>query len=123
MLGSFYHIEDFRSVEGREVEAKLLIDATHPILKGHFPGQPVVPGVVMMQVIRELVERALNRRFMISEADQLKFLSVIDPTVNASVTASIELQSIGNDVKVSATLKGTDLVYFKMKSVFKAENE
>jgi 3-hydroxyacyl-[acyl-carrier-protein] dehydratase len=31
------------------------IDANHPSLPGHFPGQPVVPGVVILSMVLEEV--------------------------------------------------------------------
>ena len=37
-------------------EQPLRIDAAHPALPGHFPGQPLVPGVMML----EQVARALR---------------------------------------------------------------
>lgn len=30
-------------------EQELCIDAAHPALPGHFPGQPLVPGVVLLE--------------------------------------------------------------------------
>lgn len=38
------------------VEA-LCIEATHPSLPGHFPGQPVVPGVVLLDRVAARLQR------------------------------------------------------------------
>lgn len=35
----------------------LCIDDTHPSLPGHFPGQPVVPGVVLLDRVAARIER------------------------------------------------------------------
>lgn len=35
----------------------LCIDACHPSLPGHFPGQPVVPGVVLLDRVAALLQR------------------------------------------------------------------
>jgi 3-hydroxymyristoyl/3-hydroxydecanoyl-(acyl carrier protein) dehydratase len=32
-------------------EARLLVPADHPCLPGHFPGEPVVPGVVVLEAV------------------------------------------------------------------------
>lgn len=38
-------------------EAECTIDAAHPALPGHFPGNPVVPGVVILDaVLRALAQ-------------------------------------------------------------------
>lgn len=40
------------------LRAPLLVDADHPCLPGHFPGRPVVPGVVVLERVVELIEAA-----------------------------------------------------------------
>ena len=32
------------------------IPADHPALPGHFPGQPIVPGVVVLDRVVEVIE-------------------------------------------------------------------
>jgi 3-hydroxymyristoyl/3-hydroxydecanoyl-(acyl carrier protein) dehydratase len=41
-------------------EAALCVAADHPALPGHFPGHPVVPGVVLLELVIEAVESALS---------------------------------------------------------------
>ncbi len=41
----------------RIVRESLRIAAAHPSLPGHFPGNPVVPGVVLLDGIAGMIER------------------------------------------------------------------
>lgn len=54
-MSDFYSIIDSES-DGTTHTYHVLINAEHPIFAGHFPGQPVVPGVMTLKVVRELAE-------------------------------------------------------------------
>ena len=41
--------------------ATFTIDATHPSLAGHFPGAPIVPGVLLLDETMRAVERSQQR--------------------------------------------------------------
>lgn len=114
-LKSFYTVDEFDG-NAEALKARLTINAEHAILQGHFPGQPVVPGVVMMQIVRELVERALGKRMRIKEADQLKFLAVIDPTVNNVVEAMVSISEKDDATNITGALSGNSTTYFKIKA-------
>ena len=44
--------------EGIQLNETVCVDATHPCLPGHFPAQPVVPGVVLLDHVAARIERA-----------------------------------------------------------------
>ena len=44
----FYHLDELETA-AQEFSARISLNPEHIIFKGHFPGYPVVPGVVMMQ--------------------------------------------------------------------------
>jgi 3-hydroxyacyl-[acyl-carrier-protein] dehydratase len=119
LLNTFYKIERIEN-SNDTVKASLEINRDHEILKGHFPDQPVVPGVVMMQIIKELVEQHHHQSLMITEADQVKFLSIINPVENNKVDATISMIKNDAGVTINATLAAGTLIYFKLKAVLKA---
>ncbi len=56
----------------------LVIPADHPALPGHFPGQPIVPGVVVLDSLLALLEE--NRAgAMVNGIPVAKFLRVARP--------------------------------------------
>jgi 3-hydroxyacyl-[acyl-carrier-protein] dehydratase len=116
VLDSLFVIKAF-STEGTEIKASLELNELHSIFNGHFPGQPVVPGVCMMQVVKELTALHLKKKLFIVEADNMKFLSVLDPRTNKSVQASISVTEKDNAIVVNATLFADTVTFFKLKAV------
>ena len=39
-----------------DLRERVRIDAAHPSLPGHFPGQPIVPGVVLLDRVAAAIE-------------------------------------------------------------------
>ena len=54
---------------------KLTIPGDHPSLPGHFPGNPVVPGVVILNEIVRMVETQLFGKFVVG----FKFIKFVKP--------------------------------------------
>lgn len=57
--------------------AELAIPAAHPAYAGHFPGHPVLPGVVLLDYARRAIETACGRRC--TGIAQAKFTSPSGP--------------------------------------------
>ena len=77
-------IEDFYTIgsvisEGYSLNATLKLNENHVVYQGHFPNQPVVPGVIQLQIIKELLETNLNKSLQIVHIIQAKYLRPIIP--------------------------------------------
>ena len=52
----------------------LSVPAGHPVFRGHFPGNPIVPGVLLLELVVEAVSRGAPR-----EITHVKFHRAVLP--------------------------------------------
>lgn len=100
------------------IKANLSINPNSPILKGHFPGQPIIPGACMLQIVKEVLESALSLSLQLKKASQLKFIAMIDPVKTASVQLEISYKFVDDAVSITAKLSDGDRVCFKFQGTF-----
>ena len=118
LAGDFYTIVSTVN-EADKIQAILKINPEHAIFRGHFPGQPVVPGVCMMQIVKELLETATSRSLRLHTGLDLKFLSVIDPGKNNTIHTETDYNVLASgDINVTARLFYNETTFFKFKGVF-----
>ncbi len=98
---NFYTILEMTSGES-SLKASLQLRADHPLYQGHFPGQPIVPGVCMMQMVKELTGLATKKTLLLQKADNIKFLQQIDPRYTPVLQAELNFKTLDdNSIKVS----------------------
>lgn len=74
------------------IRAPLCIAPTHPSLPGHFPGQPVVPGVVILDAVHAAIEAEAGS-LPSMKLPQVKFVQPLLPGEAAEIV--IEAASPG----------------------------
>ncbi|HUJ88098.1 MAG TPA: hypothetical protein VLX30_14715 [Burkholderiales bacterium] len=62
-------------------ELETVIDPSHPALAGHFPGNPVVPAVVLLERVAAAIEDALGPQARLTGLPSAKFLAPLAPGV------------------------------------------
>ena len=118
----FYTITSI-NMEGNVIAATLVINAKHEIFDGHFPGQPVVPGVCMMQMVKEITGIALVKDLQLIKGNELKFLQIIDPRENKEINIRVQYNELQRDIiNVLASLFIENVQCFKFKGTFKSHN-
>lgn len=117
LQGNFFRINQQDKTEGT-VDTEISLNVNHPIYKGHFPDQPVVPGVCMMQIIAELTTTAIGKKVAIKKANQAKFLIPIIPQKNPILEVKIKY-TIGNEgiLNVTGSIHQKMLTFFKFKGI------
>jgi 3-hydroxyacyl-[acyl-carrier-protein] dehydratase len=79
--------------------ATVRIPADHPALPGHFPGRPIVPGVVLLQCVLDEAERWLGKKLSVGGLPQAKFSAPLLPEQDAE----LELRLTKNELRFSVT--------------------
>ncbi|MBC8034959.1 MAG: 3-hydroxyacyl-ACP dehydratase [Chitinophagaceae bacterium] len=118
LKGNFYTLTA-QETSGDTVQAVALLNASHSIFDGHFPGQPVVPGVCMLQIVKEMTIDFMGKDLVLRKADTLKFLAVIDPLQTTSVGIQLNFTDReDNTIRVAGFFSNGTTVYFKFKGTF-----
>lgn len=73
------------------------IEAGHPALPGHFPGRPIVPGVVLLDHAVLRIAAALGRPPHPARLASVKFLATVVPNEPVTVRYASVSQDLGHD--------------------------
>lgn len=84
---------------------RVRIAANHPALPGHFPRQPIVPGVVLLDRVLSEAERWLQRSLRAASLPNAKFTAPLLPEQDAQ----LQLKLSGNELQFSLTRDGAPL--------------
>lgn len=114
MSSDLYSILSF-SAGSRSVKARVRLHAGHPIFAGHFPGQPVLPGVCQLMIVKELAEKALGRKLFLRHAGQIKFLAMVDPVRVPEFDVEI---TFNEGSAAQALIREGETTFLKSKCVF-----
>lgn len=93
---SLYSIQKKQQQES-SVCYDLALHADHFIYQAHFPGEPITPGVCVIQMAKELLEDHLQRPLAVSMVKNVKFLAVISPIAHPLVRYTIDRIQEGPD--------------------------
>lgn len=89
---------------GGSFAAEISVPPTHPALAGHFPGNPVVPGVLLLGHVLEAAEAAAGREWLATGMPQVKFLAALLPGEAARITGTLAGASLEFTIARGATL-------------------
>jgi 3-hydroxyacyl-[acyl-carrier-protein] dehydratase len=120
LLQDFYSVDKIDTISESKYTASITLNKNHAIFKGHFPGNPVTPGVCMMQIIKELTENILKVSLTMVSTSNVKFMALINPEVNAELTLDLEIsENDAAEIKVKNTTSFDETVALKLSNTYK----
>ena len=116
--------DDFYTIKGTSQEGEATtfnvdISKDHSIFKGHFPGNPVTPGVAQMEMVKELVSEATSEQVQLVSMGNCKFLAILNPEENSNVDVVLNIsETEEHQLKVSAVIKNDEKAFLKMAAIY-----
>jgi 3-hydroxyacyl-[acyl-carrier-protein] dehydratase len=114
LLNDLYIIQSLTETQN-VIQATVQLREDHAIFKGHFPGQPVLPGVCMMEMITEIAGKYLQKEFRIYGGPMIKFLHMIDPRRNPLISVEIKHQTTYADTAVIGKIYFGSEIFMKFQ--------
>jgi 3-hydroxyacyl-[acyl-carrier-protein] dehydratase len=116
-------LNDLFLIEGVRADGffDLLVRGDHPIFNGHFPGQPVLPGACQVQLVHEMLTYVTGKEWRLRKADQIKFLTMIDPRQHNRLELSLSYkEEVAGELRVIASLSAGGKAVLKFNGIFQA---
>lgn len=117
LLCELYKIQEIETTEDT-IEVSIVLNPEHIVYSGHFPGHPVTPGVVQLQMVHELLERHFERKLVLVEMPVCKFLTILNPSVTPELEIQIEFEWVGDLLKVQARGQNDSALFFKFSACY-----
>jgi len=83
------------------------------IFKGHFPQQPILPGVIMIELTMRAAESAIGNKLRLVSAGNFKFLKMVDPNLIETAEMQLTVSVIERGWRVKAEIIFQGEIYFK----------
>lgn len=120
-------IKDYYTIEGREkAEGKaffhIRLNPDCPIYQGHFPGEPVSPGVCNIQLLKELAEEVAGCELMMNHLNLCRLTTLVTPLTHPTMVATLVLEESSDGYKLHATLGKGEEIYLEMKGEMKVKS-
>lgn len=108
---SLYFIDSVTEADGG-YDYAIHLDPGHFIYRAHFPGNPITPGVCILQMATELLSLAVDAPLEILSVKNVKFLQVLVPGVARDIVFRLRGITVA-DGEVKAQIQaaaGVDLI-------------
>lgn len=110
-LDNLYTVVSSNEESASRVCMQIRLNPESVIFKAHFPGEPIMPGACIVQMVLELFMIWTKRDVEIAKVNNLKFLSVISPdeVLDLDVVIEIKKEEEGQvSIKADITKDGSD---------------
>jgi 3-hydroxyacyl-[acyl-carrier-protein] dehydratase len=104
-------------IRDEQISAEFCFRGDLDLFVGHFPGNPILPGIIQIEMVKFSVEQALAHDYGIRSIKKIKFVSLIYPEV--SIHISIHLIPSDDGLAVNATLKTGNKIASKINMLLK----
>ena len=121
LIENYYKINDI--IAG--TEKTLFIISLKPdcnVYKGHFPGNPISPGVCNVQMIKECAELIVGKPLFMHNLQHCRLTTLITPLAYPQVEVTIFMEKKADVYQLKATIGKNEEIYLQLKAEFRTYN-
>ena len=106
-------------ITGNAVRVRLNPESA--VFQGHFPGNPITPGVCQVGIIGEVAAKICGGSLVLREVKILKYTDILRPTAEDVEVKFDKLEDVGEEVAAKGTVVSGNKVFTKFSLIFDKE--
>lgn len=96
------------------------LNRNHAVYQGHFPSMPVTPGVVLLDISRQLAEIVLGKKLHVVASKTMKFLTVVSPMHTPQLAIKLRCSEVEKSYQAVIVGEHEATIYFKFQLMLSA---
>ena len=116
LIKDYYTIENVSKQENGIARFDISLKEDCSVYEGHFPGEPVSPGVCNIQMIKECAEQVVGKSLFLNNLQQCRLTTLVTPLTHPQVEITILLEEKGDAYKLKATLGKGEAIFLDLKA-------
>ena len=84
----WYVLKNVTRSDKNEIEAEIQVPPDSPWFRGHFPGEPILPGVAQIGMVKDAIRQARDQDLKVTGVRRVRFKQIIRPNDKLKLIAA-----------------------------------
>jgi 3-hydroxymyristoyl/3-hydroxydecanoyl-(acyl carrier protein) dehydratase len=86
----WYVLRDLKQSDSKELRADIEVPQDSPWFSGHFPGQPVLPGIAQLGMVLDTINQSSGQDMRVAGVSRVRFKQIIRPNDQLRIIATAQ---------------------------------
>ena len=91
----WYVLKKLIRSDKNEIEADIHVPSDSPWFRGHFPGEPILPGVAQIGMVKDAIRQARDQDLKVTGVRRVRFKQIIRPDDKLKLIATPLKENVG----------------------------
>ncbi len=115
MLTNYFTLKSQAEDADGTVKFTVVLNPDCNVYEGHFPGNPVSPGVCNLQMLKECLEHYTNKKLLIKSIKQCRYSALITPLKQSELTFKAAIETTDEGYSVAGSVFDSNDTYIEIK--------
>ncbi len=84
----WYELKNLKKSDSMQISADIQVPPDSPWFCGHFPGEPILPGIAQLGMVYDAINRSGDQNLEISNISRVRFKQIVRPNDQLKIIAT-----------------------------------
>ena len=85
-MAKWYSLNNITCSDDGKISADIKVKPDSPWFSGHFPGDPILPGIAQLAIVFDMIKQGAHNDFKITNVQKVRFKQIVRPGDQLKIT-------------------------------------